>query len=127
MGVRQAKLVRQQQDLYDGKGCEVNPVLLGCLSCPLEVCRYDDPAGYQLAKRRERDLVMVDLMTEKGLTAAETGRRFSVTVRTVFRVLLRVRKWLPDHVVGLELGRHDGEQCGCAAVLAVPALRRGRE
>ena len=36
---------------YPDNGCEVSP---SCLSCPLPLCRYDDPQGYENWKHRQR-------------------------------------------------------------------------
>jgi hypothetical protein len=44
---------------YVDDGCEVSP---SCLSCPLPLCKYDDPGGYQnwLGRRRRARLKGVE-------------------------------------------------------------------
>ena len=83
----QARL--SEGDYTDDRGCEVNPVVLGCLSCPLAVCKYDDP-GWQkrdpkLVRRQEVEAVWEDRRT--GLTLDEIVSRRGVSERTVCRWL----------------------------------------
>ena len=127
MDVRKANILRQRKDLHDGKGCEVNPVYLGCLRCPLDACLYDDPGAVLRTKKQVKDLAMIAEMVNERLTWAATAERFDVTIRTVARVLRRVRDEFPNHVSGLERGRHDPGSCGCGAVFGVQALIGGGE
>ena len=109
-------------DHFEDKGCEVAPK---CVECPLPFCRFDDPEGFQILRQQVRDLEKVAVMMRDGLTVLAAAGRFHITERTMFRVLHRIHEWFPGHIAGLERGRHNGKRCGCAAVLAVPALRRG--
>ena len=72
---------------YPDTGCVAAPK---CLECPLAVCFHDDPGDYQRSKRMTRDLQVAKAIQD-GLTVDAAADRFSVTVRTVFRVLSRVR------------------------------------
>ena len=74
---------------YEDTGCEASD---SCLDCPLPQCRYDDPAWYQRNRRLTRDFRMIRVMQQESLTVEETAARFSVTVRTVFRVIQRCRE-----------------------------------
>ena len=74
---------------YEDTGCEASE---SCLDCPLPQCRYDDPAWYQRNRRLARDFRIVRAMQQDGLTIEETADRFSVTVRTVFRIIQRCRE-----------------------------------
>lgn len=74
---------------YEDTGCEVSR---SCLNCPLPRCKYDDPAWFQQHRRMARDLKVWNTMQREDLTVEETADRFSVTVRTVFRVMRRCRE-----------------------------------
>ena len=73
---------------YEDTGCEVSP---SCLSCPLPQCKYDDPVCFQRHRRLARDLNVWNTMQAESLTADEAAQRFSVTVRTIFRITRRCR------------------------------------
>ena len=74
---------------YEDTGCEASD---SCLDCPLPRCRYDDPAWYQRNRRLARDFRIMRVMQQESLTIEETAERFSVTVRTVFRIIQRCRE-----------------------------------
>ena len=74
---------------YEDTGCEVSP---SCLNCPLPQCKYDDPDWFQRHRRFARDLRMWSTIQLEGLSAQEAADRFSVTVRTVFRIIQRCRE-----------------------------------
>ena len=73
---------------YEDTGCEVSP---SCLSCPLPQCKYDDPVWFPRHRRLARDLKVWSTMQSERLTADEAAQRFSVTVRTIFRITRRCR------------------------------------
>ena len=73
---------------YEDTGCEVAP---SCLSCPLPRCKYDDPVWFQRHRRMAQDLKIWATMRSEGLTVEAAAERFSVTVRTVFRIMRRCR------------------------------------
>ena len=75
-------------DHYEDTGCEVAET---CLGCPLPRCKFDDMAWYAKYRRMARDLQMIAVIQDEQLTVAEAAARFSVTKRTVFRVLKRCR------------------------------------
>jgi hypothetical protein len=66
-------------------GCDVSQ---SCLSCPLSVCKYDDPGWAVRESRRSRDSEILRLRVE-GVPVSELAARFSVSTRTVHRVLQR--------------------------------------
>ena len=74
---------------YEDTGCEASD---SCLDCPLPQCRYDDPAWYLRNRRLARDFQMMHVMQQESLSLEQTAERFSVTVRTVFRVMQRCRE-----------------------------------
>ena len=74
---------------YEDTGCEASD---SCLDCPLPVCKYDDPVWYHRNRRLARDFRVMHIMQREGLSIEETAERFSVTVRTVFRILQRCRE-----------------------------------
>ena len=74
---------------YEDTGCEVSP---SCLNCPLPQCKYDDPTWFQKHRRIARDMKVWSTMQAEGLNVDEVAERFSVTVRTVFRIMRRCRE-----------------------------------
>ncbi len=78
---------------YEDTGCEVSA---SCLNCPLPQCKYDDPEWFQRQRRMARDLTVWSTMRSEDLTVDEAAERFSVTVRTVFRIMRRCREAAPD-------------------------------
>ncbi len=74
---------------YEDTGCEVAS---SCLNCPLPQCKYDDPVWYQKNRRLAKDLRVFTTMQMEQLTVEETAERFSVTVRTIFRIMRRCRE-----------------------------------
>ena len=80
---------------YEDTGCD--EVSATCLHCPLPQCRYDDPLWYQRNRRLAKDMRVVSTMYQENLTVEETAARFSVTVRTIFRIIRRCRDaGMPD-------------------------------
>lgn len=74
---------------YEDEGCEV---AAKCQYCPLPQCKYDDPAWYRSARRMAADVLKLETIELYGLSVSMAAVRFSVTVRTVFRVLRRCRE-----------------------------------
>ena len=74
---------------YEDTGCEVSQA---CLNCPLPQCKYDDPAWFQRHQRLIKDLKVLTVMRLENLTVEETAEHFSVTVRTIFRIMRRCRE-----------------------------------
>ena len=64
-------------------GCEVNPIPYGCTKCPLPLCKYDDPQGYQNWQRRGRR-AEVKAALQTG-TVRQAALALGVTERTAFR------------------------------------------
>ncbi len=78
---------------YEDTGCEVTS---SCLVCPLSRCRYDDPAWYQRLRRAAKDMRVWRAVESEGLTAEEAAVKFSVTERTIFRMISRCKEALLD-------------------------------
>ena len=78
---------------YEDTGCEVSP---SCLHCPLPQCKYDDPIWFQHYRRIARDLKVLTTIRSEGLTVEQAAERFSVTARTIFRVMRRCREASPE-------------------------------
>ena len=66
--------------------CEVHH---DCLECPLSICKFDDLLWFQLSLRMGRWYAM-DEMHLGGASAEDTAAVFGVTVRTVYRSIVRV-------------------------------------
>jgi hypothetical protein len=73
---------------YRDEGCELSP---SCLHCPLPQCKYDDPGWYQREQRRERDTLVMAALWNDGLSVPQAAARFSLSQRTVFRILKQAR------------------------------------
>ncbi len=78
---------------YEDTGCEASS---SCLNCPLPRCKYDDPVWFQRNQRLARDLKVLTTMRLEDLTVEEAAERFSVTVRTIFRIMRRCREATAD-------------------------------
>ncbi len=71
---------------YEDTGCEISR---SCLNCPLSRCRYDDPEWFNRHIRLAKDLRVWRAIHLEGLSAQQAAQRFSITVRTVFRIVRR--------------------------------------
>jgi hypothetical protein len=78
---------------YEDTGCEVASA---CLVCPLPRCKFDDMEWFAKYRRLARDLRIVSTINAEGLSIAEAAERFSMTPRTVFRVLSRCREAMQE-------------------------------
>ncbi len=78
---------------YRDTGCEVSR---SCLNCPLPQCKYDNPTWFQHHRRMARDFKVLNAMRSEELTVEEAAQRFSVTARTIFRILRRSGQAVPD-------------------------------
>ncbi len=74
---------------YEDTGCEVSS---SCLDCPLSRCKYDDPVWYQRNRRLARDFKVWTAIERENLTVEAAAERFSVTARTIFRIIQRCRE-----------------------------------
>ena len=72
---------------YRDEGCELSD---SCLNCPLPKCIYDQPRGKQRWLKSLRDREIVRLANSDGGKIKELALRFSVSRRTVQRILKRV-------------------------------------
>ena len=71
---------------YRDDGCEVSA---SCLRCPLPQCKYDDPVWFHRQRRDARDMELAVALREGGLSVPEASARFSLSQRTIFRILRR--------------------------------------
>ena len=78
---------------YEDDGCEVAET---CLECPLPRCKFDDMEWFGKYRRLARDLRITSIIDEEGLSVAVAAKRFSVTPRTVFRIINRSREALRE-------------------------------
>ena len=80
------------ETIYEDTGCELAP---SCLNCPFPICiKYEGRAnGIELQgyKRHLSDLQKVERIS--GIPTKEAARVLNVTVRTVFRILQRVKTY----------------------------------
>ena len=74
---------------YEDTGCEVART---CLDCPLSRCKFDDMAWFITYRSLGNDFRIVAAIHSEGLTIKEAAQRFSVTPRTIFRILNRSRR-----------------------------------
>ena len=72
-------------------GCDVNPVPFGCLRCPLPLCRYDDPQGYENWQRKQKRAEL-KVTVVSSMAVREAAQRLGVTERTVYRIIARERE-----------------------------------
>lgn len=84
----QRRMAETRGAIYQDTGCEVAG---DCLECPLSRCKFDDMRWFIKYRRMARDLRMVADIHGEGLSIAQAAERFSITPRTVFRVLRRCR------------------------------------
>jgi hypothetical protein len=70
---------------YADDGCEVSE---SCFSCPLSMCKYDDPGWMRREDRRQRDDEVFRLRNV-GISVTELARQFKVSTRTVHRIIQR--------------------------------------
>ena len=56
--------------------------------------KYDDPVWYQKNRRLAKDLKVYTAIEAEMLSAEAAAERFSVTVRTIFRIMERCREAL---------------------------------
>src|SRR3712207_3632554 len=73
---------------YADTGCDLHD---SCLSCPLARCRYDEPGGARRILAEGRDIEVLALQRQGGVTIDAIARRMGVSRRTVFRILARAR------------------------------------
>lgn len=74
---------------YADDGCEV---ARSCFTCPLPMCKYDDPGWLQREHRRTRDTAVLRARRTDRLSVAEVARRFGISTRTVHRILKQHRE-----------------------------------
>ena len=74
---------------YEDTGCEVART---CLECPLSRCKFDDMAWFITYRRLAQDIRIAAAIHSEGLSAKEAAERFSVTPRTILRILDRSRR-----------------------------------
>ena len=91
---------------YEDTGCEI---ARSCLNCPLSRCKYDDPEWFKRHRRMAKDLRVWNAIHLEGLSAEQAAERFSVTVRTIFRIVRRCRD------AGQELLEEEREAFAAAA------------
>ncbi|MDZ4278856.1 MAG: helix-turn-helix domain-containing protein [Dehalococcoidia bacterium] len=81
-----ADALPEHLDYRDG-GCDLAP---SCLRCPLERCRYDAPGGARRLLQAPRDDAL-RRRREEGIAIDALAAEFSVSRRSVFRILARGR------------------------------------
>ncbi len=70
---------------YADDGCEAST---SCLTCPLAICKYDDPGWTKRQDRGQRDDEIFRLR-KAGISVPELARQFKVSTRTVHRIVQR--------------------------------------
>jgi hypothetical protein len=95
-------------ELHPDQGCEWHPVPRGCLTCPFEICRYDqDPNEKRHSEsRREwkrikaRFAEMIDIFnydpqesSNRKAVIEIVADEFGITTRTVYKALEKITQW----------------------------------
>ena len=96
---------------YRDHGCDISS---SCLSCPLPVCKFDNPGWMRRASRHRRDESVVHARRSEGLGVIELAERFKLSSRTIHRILqsdrsgaLAREQVIPDSpTAGLRARRH---------------------
>ncbi len=96
---------------YRDDGCDISS---SCLTCPLPVCKFDNPGWLRRASRHERDESVVQAQLVEGLGVLELAERFRLSSRTIHRILqsdrtgaLAREQVIPDSpTLGLKERRH---------------------
>ena len=70
---------------FQDRGCELAP------SCPLVRCRYDEPGGARKIRQDPRDDA-IRVRHAEGAAIDALASEFSISRRSVFRVLARARE-----------------------------------
>ena len=71
-------------------GCQYSS---SCLECPLPACKHDMPTDELRAElRRMEDRKKADIILREGLIAEAAAERLGGTLRTVYRIIERVRE-----------------------------------
>ncbi len=73
---------------FQDRGCELAP---SCLRCPLVRCRYDEPGGARKIRQDPRDEA-IRVRHAEGVAIDALASEFSISRRSVFRVLARGRE-----------------------------------
>lgn len=73
-----------ENSTYRDDGCDVFD---SCLNCPLPICKYDDPEYLRRTVRGARDQAILDVWAQENLSVNALAERFTVSTRTVHRVL----------------------------------------
>ena len=81
---------------YSDAGCEASRY---CLSCPLPMCKYDDPVWYQQYRRLGRDAEVLTVYRQEGLYAAALAGRFGVARAQSIGLLGELKNWLRDQSI----------------------------
>ncbi len=90
---RQRRMAEPRSDIYQDTGCEV---AVSCFQCPLSRCKFDDMEWFIKYRRMAHDLRMAAVIHGEGLSITQAAERFSITTRTVLRVLRRCRYAMCD-------------------------------
>jgi hypothetical protein len=72
-----------EEIVYRDDGCDMHP---RCLTCPLPRCRYDEPGGLRAMLNTYRDQQIVT-QRQEGALVDQIAERYSLSRRTVFRIL----------------------------------------
>lgn len=101
---------------YPDEGCELAE---SCLNCPLPVCVYDGPGAKRRLLKQQRALDIARRRAE-GKTVRELSRTFGLSVRTVRRILQRLRQ------TAAPIKTNEREPDGCSInITSVHARNRG--
>ena len=129
MNLESGKKERHLPETFDVEGCEVSPGPLGCLSCPLPVCRYDDPRMKRDAMYDAHAIDIVDTYVEALRSGhhhsdalAVAGSRWGITLTSVRVAIRRIRARFPAHQSSMRRSSHDAEKCGCAVLNVINAV-----
>lgn len=72
---------------FKDSGCRFSS---SCLSCPIEICIYDDPSFVRNLEKNNRYRNIIEDRS-KGLSNKQIAEKYNISVRTVHRALKKIK------------------------------------
>ena len=81
---------------FKDSGCRFSS---SCLSCPIEICIYDDPSFIRNLEKNNRYRNIIEDRS-KGLSNQQIAEKYNISVRTVHRALKKIK---PNKSINLDI------------------------
>ena len=81
---------------FKDSGCRFSS---SCLSCPIEICVYDNPSLVRNLEKNNRDNNIIKDRSE-GLSNQQIADKYNISIRTVHRSLKKIK---PDVSLNLDI------------------------